>query len=205
MKWLFDCWPDGLMDREVAERLLAPYSQRLCECWFGAWTDWKTEVSEGGRARLTPTTRAGVIHNFAISRVKAILAGEGGIEICEKLGFFKFYVATDDQMAVVRFKRLGRDRLARNVRTKQQKLWYSHKPIDGVRDGATRLTVGYTLDLTQTKIEDILVTLQFRKDIVWYFSIDDGTSQIMQRPIEPIDQQGPRVRPADDRKSKTEA
>ncbi|HEV3339873.1 MAG TPA: hypothetical protein VG125_05940 [Pirellulales bacterium] len=198
--WLFDYWPDGQLGEEAVRAMMQPYRSILCDCTHGGWADWQNEVTESGRSRLSPTTRAGVVHNFTIARLKLALSANLNIQICERLGFFKFYVSNGDDLAVVRFKRLGRDRCARNVRTKQQKKWYALATIDGIREEATRVTVGYMLDLSQTKIEDILVTLQFRKDVLWYFSIDDGTAQIMQRPVAPAPgQRGPIVRPADGR------
>ncbi|MFO0851367.1 MAG: hypothetical protein U0871_22840 [Gemmataceae bacterium] len=179
----FDEPPSGYLTRAEAERQLVPLANDFSEVWHGAWTDWLSLPDEI-RSQLAPTTRANVVHDLAVGRAKGVFGQRDGFRVCEELGFFKLYVGNS---IVVRLKRLGDDdHLARNIQTDQQKQWYLHRPIPGVPDGCTRLTVGYSLDRAQVGLRDVVVSLQDGPNqLVYSFSIN-AEPQTTLIPIAPI-------------------
>lgn len=149
---------------------------------------------------MTPTTRAGIVHNAAAERARRLFAGIDGLEVCEQLGFFKLYVG---DTVVVRLKRVRPQDdgfVACNIKTKQQKRYYRHEPVDGVRDGATRLSVGYVLDETETRITQVVASLQYGlKRCIYWFTLDAAAGDlpiITPVPLPPLPPDGkPVVRP----------
>jgi len=171
MSFLFEWVPEDKLTSDQARELLSPHCERLRSTWCDAWSSWNSEVTSDGRGRLTTRSRSSCVNDFAVERAKEMFAGIDGVECCPILGFFKLYV---ENKAVLRFKRLNRDKLAMNVKTEQQVAYYQDEHIPGIRAGCTRLTIGYMLNLTETEIEDILVTYQLgrqRSSLRWWFSI----------------------------------
>src|SRR4051794_2335613 len=128
MTFLFNEYTDGFLSRQDAEALLAPYAERFAACWQRAWCGWEA-LAEDFRGRMTPTTRAGIVQNLAVSYAKETFAGDETVRVCEELGFFKLYIR---EKVIVRMKRLNRDYLAANVKTDQQKRYYRQDHIPGV-------------------------------------------------------------------------
>ena len=112
MAFLFDHWPEHVLPQEECQKRLAPFAGLFVTAWRDAWGEWEA-LSPVFRNKMQPTTRAGILHNLVVFRVKELFAGKDGIEFCEKLGFFKMYIG---EVIVVRLKRLGRDHLAKNIR-----------------------------------------------------------------------------------------
>lgn len=176
MDMLFDWVPEGKLSSDEAKELLAPHAGELCSCWQFAWLAWNEEVSADGRERLTSRSRSSCLNDFAVERAKEVFAGYDDVEGCSLLGFFKLYVG---KRAVLRFKRLNRDKLAMNIRTGQQVAYYLDEHIPGIRPDRTRLTIGYILNPAETDIDDILITYQHgRKSLLWSFSLLEGVETI---------------------------
>jgi hypothetical protein len=199
MSYLFDFWPEQLLTKDEAHALLEPFFQGLVRCWREAWREWEN-LSGDFRGKLHPRDRAGILHSLAIAQAKLIFADVPGVQICQELGFFKLYIG---DRAVLRLKRLGRDHLARNIKTKQQRKYYWHYSVAGVREGCTRLTVGYSLDVSGTTMEQVLVSLQIGLDNLLYSFLIESEPQIQTIPISPIpEDQKPKVRAKGTRKAK---
>jgi hypothetical protein len=178
---LFAWDPDGELSRNQIVDTLKPFQDRLCRCWLSAWDDWKTFVLEEGRARLDGLCCATCVNRFARVRALEEFADEAIFRADRALGFFKYYIG---DRIVVRFKKLTRERLAMNVRTRQQRRWYRNIPMNGVRRGCTRLTIGYILAVTG-EIEDVCVTFQTSPvTLGWWFSIL-GNAGTMEFPASP--------------------
>lgn len=196
---LFGFAVEGLLTEEQTTELVRPLASPLVACWYRAWKGWKA-IPEDLRIRInqSPTARANVVNALATSYAKELLPEIDSIEICEDLQFFKFYIG---DTAVLRLKRLDDDRLARNFSTEQQKLWYAHRHIEGIKDGATRLTVGYVLDAAQQEIKEVLVTLQLKNDLVYAIRLDDP-AVLVRLPEQPAPVQPAQVLPIGGRKKK---
>jgi hypothetical protein len=168
---LYPDWPDGVLSLEAAQQLVTAFGDGFNDVWDGAWSDWIGE-SEKTRGIMRPSTRSGMIHDFAVARAKEVFRGVKGVEICEKLGFFKMYIVGKAGIALVRLKHLSSDHLAKNIKTEQQRSYYWHRPIAGLHNEATRLSIGYVLAKAQTVLGDVVVSLQWGlEDLIYSFSI----------------------------------
>jgi hypothetical protein len=194
MGCLFDETPEGYLSEQDAKRVIAPYSELLNEAWRDGWEDWLS-FDAVKRSRLLPRTRACSVNDFAVARARQLFGDRPGVRTCDELGFFKLRIRSpEDELVIVRLKRLGVDHLARNIKTKQQKDYYNHAPVPGIPLGATRLTVGYVLDATQTRVESVVASLQLGlRDLIYSFGLD-AEPDIKGLPV-PLPPDMPEVRP----------
>lgn len=196
---LFADWPEHYMDLPTARRLLEPHAPQFNAAWDHALTMFNG-TSDQFRAATRAVTRANIMHDHSSDFLRTALGGVPGITFCERLGFFKIYVENEHgDVAVVRNKHLDLNYLASNVKTEQQQRWYAHDPMEDIRNEATRLTIGYTLNPTQTEIDDVIVSLQHFDDLVYYFSLRNEGNIYAAPVMAPPDGPplvGPVVRPA---------
>jgi hypothetical protein len=178
---LFDMLPEGNLTQEEAEREIEPFANRFVEVWMCAWRQWQALPADF-RGHMHPRTRANIVHDLAVGAARLAFPHTDSTECCERLGFFKIYIG---ERIVVRLKRLDGEHLACNIATGQQKSYYTHRPINGVREGYTRLTIGYTLNATCLEIESIVVSLQNGLEILVYSFVLDQEANIIAIP-EPI-------------------
>jgi hypothetical protein len=184
MDYLFDMTPEGSPGQEEAMAAIERIRGLLRDTWFAGMDEWKEQVTKRAKDQLTNRSRACCLNDFAVEAAKQRLVGIDGIDLCAALGFFKIYL---DDKYVLRLKRLNRNRLARNVKTDQQRAYYRNRPVEGIRNYCTRLTAGYMLTPAEDEIEDILITSQFgTRTLVWSSSImDDPGTMRMPIPLEP--------------------
>jgi len=180
---VFDFELEGLLTRDQAIQLVGPLKQPLANCWQFAWRDWDA-LPEEFRARVSasPIARANVLNALAVSYAKELLPAGVGIEPCDDLHFFKIYVTQGPLAAVLRFNGLGRDGAVHNINSSDQKHdYFCNLPIAGLRNDVTRLTVGYSVDPSKSRIQDITISLQIGEDLIYDIPIDD--EHIEQLPV----------------------
>lgn len=189
---LFDMVPEGYLTEDEAKKELAPITSRLVGVWRFAWKTWLDLPAEF-RGMMHPRTRAGIVHDLAVAKAKEEFRDVVTAEPCEALGFFKRYIG---ERVLIRLKRVSQDHLACNIQTEQQKLYYLHEPIDGIRDGYTRLTIGYTLNATHLEIDRIVASLQNGLETLAYSFYLDEDDKVIALPVEPapLPDVGPSVR-----------
>jgi hypothetical protein len=189
---LFDMVPDGYLTEEEAKKELAPFASKLVAIWRSAWNTWLALPAEF-RGKMLPRTRANIVHDLAIAQAKEDFRDVATAETCEALGFFKLYIG---ERVLIRLKRVNQDHLACNIQTEQQRLYYLHESIGGIRDGYTRLTIGYTLNPTHLEIDRIVASLQNGLETLAYSFYLDADDKVIAVPVEPtpLPDVGPTVR-----------
>jgi hypothetical protein len=171
MSLLFNLDPEGSPSQDEAKQIIAPFASELCQCWHDGWNDWMTEISAVGRSKLSKRSRANDLNDFAIHAAIGRFSNRPNIILDTELGFFKLYIGATAEI-VLRFKRLNRDHLAKNVRTDQQRRYYFNQPIAGIYPGSMRLTCGYLLDPIEGNIQDVRITSQYgQKLLIWSYSV----------------------------------
>jgi hypothetical protein len=183
----FENAPEGHLSEAAAQALLAGHAYRFSsEVWRDAWAEYSS-LPDGFRGQLRAVTQANILHDLAVTRAKRIFADVPNAEWDEDLGFFKLYISgpTGDA-AVIRLKRLDSEHLARNIETEQQCNYYAHKHMEGVRDGYTRLTVGYTMNRPQTDMAEIVTSLQYGREYLIYSFVLDAEPNVQQFPAAPL-------------------
>jgi len=184
---LFGMEPEEDPDKALVLSALGRIRVSLCDAWFDGFDNWRAEITDTAKAQLTSRSRACCVNDFAVESAKQLLAGVEGVELDVALGFFKIYV---DDRFVVRLKRLNGNRLARNVKTAQQRDYYLDRPINGIRNWCTRITAGYLLTPAEDAIENVFVTRQYgQRTLIWSDSLLDGPDT-MQTPV-PLAPKGP--------------
>jgi hypothetical protein len=108
-----------------------------------------------------------------------------GVSVQEKGGFFYLELEDGESRAVLRFKKLDEKRRARNYQTTQQILFSLQLQLPGWPADASRLIAGYQLDMSETEIVEMLITLPVGRKVEWYFSIEESESRIIEMPRSP--------------------
>lgn len=129
-----------------------------------------------------------------MAAARAAFTGRQGVRIGDRRGFLELLIGR----YVLRFKKLDRKGLSRNVLTDQQREWFNVQlSLPGMPPEAVRLIAGYQLDVFQSKINAVLLTRPKLRAVEWKFSIEDTTSNVVRMPTrEP--------RPADVRGTETQ-
>lgn len=187
-KSLFGDWkphPKHLTESEVIGHL-KPYMPIVKECWHGGMVDFKGEITERGRGRLSPISRGANVNDFAVAIAKELFASHPEVRFCEELGFAKWYFPGG---IVGRFKKLDWDRLAIGIKSPQAKKYYANAALAGIDNDAMRITFGYLAHKVTKDIEEVCVTFQWSpNNLAWFHRIDDTDGGIYQlpKPLAPL-------------------
>jgi hypothetical protein len=155
---------------DEAERLLSPHQAAFREIMESAWKEWE-RIPVELRSKLNARARANCLYDFIVHQARAHFQSLRDVEIIEKRGLFLLGFAG---RIILRFKKLRANRLCSNVPTNQQLRFSLQLELPGI-PLATRLNVGYMLDIAQTGIDSILVTLQSGREVLWDFPVLQGT------------------------------
>jgi hypothetical protein len=138
---------------EARERLNPVATDLLVNPQLQAVRQWNSVVGSdpAAAATITPTTRAGLIHDYTVRAVRGALAGRSEAREIEAFDFFAVAVGTD---FVVRYKYVARGLPSNNPTVAQQLLslqQYNEEMmedllLDGIPKPPTFVTCGYTLD-----------------------------------------------------------
>lgn len=166
------------MTRETAENLLKPYFPSLRQIILGAWADWESLPDEQ-RSKIDARARANCVNSFIVHNARKFFEDNNGVKVSDRRGLF--LVEFFDELNL-RFKKLTKDKKTSNVATKQQRNFVLQLELPGMPK-VVRITVGYLLDVTQTKIKDIFLVLYHGAEIAWDISILNAKSSVIQMPL----------------------
>ena len=167
-----------LISREQAETLLQPYFPQLRKIVMDAWAEWE-RIPDDHRSKCHSRARANCVSDFMEHFARVHFSENAEVVPLERRGLFLIGIANE---AVIRLKKFRSGRRISNIPTKQQIAFNLQLELPGIPK-AVRLNVGYLLDITQTKIKDILVTLQHGRTVMWHFSIADQQSTVISMPL----------------------
>jgi hypothetical protein len=180
----------GLLPKEEACEFMLPHFKRFEKCWTRAIGRWNRQ-SEDMRARLSssPLTHSSVLRTLAVSFAKELFPD--GVDektghtftSCEKLGFYKLYIAGDGRKVVLRFHIVLPDLVVRNLHASEQKEnYFKDVCIDGIENDASRLTVGCVLDEARMAIGVIGIAHQYGDRCDYSFKAETP-SRIKRMPV----------------------
>ena len=184
MARLFKFVTDDFISEKKARSLLHPIERELAGVWNSAWQAMCSMDPEH-RARLgeTPYVPPIILFGFAQSYAREVFSDreEDGIEVCDRLpGVFSFYY---QGKVLLRFNALSREFVVRNTSTSAlKKRYFRQLPIRGLTNSADRLTVGYTLDESKTRLATIGVSLQVDEDLAFHLPIDGSAGSVFPLP-----------------------
>jgi hypothetical protein len=197
-----------LLSKESAEAaLLKPYLEIIRECIKSGWDAWKSLGSRVTElhAPLSKRTRASFVYDYIVYQIKSRFHKHPKVGLVEKRGFLTLEIDGGiDARAVLRIKKLDVKNRARNYPTTQQVLFSLQLNLPGWPKDASRLIAGYKLDLTETEIQEYLVTLPLGSNVEWFFEITEGERKVTEMPARNPDQLETEVRPRSAEKTKRE-
>ena len=129
------------------------------------------------------STIAAMVCDQAYRNITLNLAGDDGLFRASHRGqrFFVF-----DGLLVLRVKKLNRNFLSSNIRTRQASHWNRQLSLDGVPT-LSRLELGYQVDLTGSVLTGVFVLLRLGNDVQWLWQIHGAqVSTFAVQPVLPI-------------------
>lgn len=160
-----------LISKSTATNLLTHHLPTLQRCLHDAWSEWQKlrdeQLARGNE--LSPTARARIIYDTAVSRARAAFAEIPEVLVSQKHGFL---VLVFGQQVAIRFKKLRNNLLPSGVRTRQQEMFATQEEIPGIPDPATYLIAGYVLDAAQVRIERLVVTCADGLGLRWVLDLE---------------------------------
>jgi len=185
-----------------AERLIGPHKQALKECVMLAWKMWLHEL-ESNPAYFFPLSnrsRANLVNDHICQNIFTDFLGKPGISMSKKCGFLVMGI---DEEINLRFKKVDSRLRHSNIPTTQQQHFDLQMPIPGLPAKAPTVIVGYLLDVSQSDIQNIVITFRCQGQLIWHFSIfeeqdgsrnaDTNTVLLPIAPVGPV--QPPKVKP----------
>lgn len=155
---------------DEAAAILHPHFPTFWDGWTQA-LEYAELVAGVSSCPVDPSMKAMLMNRAMVDYVRRELSGKPGVSVID----YNSVVLTDfEGKALVRWKKLSDRRLARNIDTRQQRLFGQQdiqSLLPGFGNGATVLVVGYQLDALGGKIKDVLVTCPFEGENLWHFSI----------------------------------
>lgn len=142
------------LTRAEAESLLKPHYERFHSCVRPAWDDYISKYPPEVRMIHTPRTKANILRDHMVERARQAFENVPNVRLLTQRGYFLVHV---EGKALLRFKKLGKNRRSRNYPTKQAIAFMDNLPLDGIPE-STRLDVGYQLNDPQTTIAAVLIS-----------------------------------------------
>ena len=156
-----------------AMEILAPHEKDFRDTLFEAWRTWQhlgeiipdchRAATSRGRANFVyDQWRHGLLHRFD-GRDKE------GIKVNSDMSSLLVFFGSD---LVVRPKRFDLQKRPVNYPTpRQQRFANLYNELPGMPPEATRVSVGYRLDITETEIKDIYVSCVHMTSVIWAYPI----------------------------------
>ena len=163
-----DAQSNSLLSVEDAKVILDPHLQKLQECITGGWDAWHRDYGHRHHV-LCSRTRASIVYDEIRHLAEKKFTDCEGTRVIPKRGFFLLYIGDE---IVLRFKKLDKRGLTRNLPTRQQRLFEAQRSIKGILPG-TYLNAGYQLDDLQQLIHRTMVSCQHQRSIQWTIELSE--------------------------------
>ena len=182
---------DGIPTSEEAKVFFKPHMKRVAECIY-AGQDVLLDFRENypnHYSQMSPTTRAGIVHDAMIARAKQVFKRlKPDVVLVDALGST---VVTFNDKYALRFKKLSDMFEARNIPTRQQ-MAFSQQTL---WPDIWNVTAGYRLDPTGHEIRDIQIVSWYYDEMLWNIEIPYKREDVLRpRGISDDDNSGATVR-----------
>lgn len=170
--------------REVAQ-LLRDDLVDIRKCIAGAWDSYQSLYSAAIRARHTPMSRAGLVHDEMVIQAEKIFDGRSGVAL-QRVN--RLFVVSFGSNLVIRFKKLDDSFRVSSVPTAQSEAFLNQQfELPGV-EMATKLYAGYRLNELETALEGVYLVCPQGRGHEWILDLDDldDADNIVQFPKNPV-------------------
>jgi len=172
------------ISQDEVENLLDPLTDIFRECMDAAWETYRTKYAEFSVIHH-PRTRANIVYDHIIANLRTRLDRVGGVRFVEQRGLIALLV---EGQLLLKFKKLTKGRLSRNIPTRQSRTFALQLPLPGLPGALANLVVGYQLNELQTDIAGIHVTCPTLDSLAWGFEIPRSPgADVVSMPVEPAD------------------
>lgn len=167
------------LSAQAAREILKPYEREVKECIVSAWDEYGKIPF---RHKLTPRTRANVVHDFMVDNARK-LEYRPGIRIHEINGLF--IICIKDKL-FIRFKKLDEDKLSHSIQTQQTLEFLGQEELP--RFPVARLIAGYELNSLQTDLKAVTITYPSGSRNAWHYDLDSETTVTQVNPEAAVDE-----------------
>lgn len=175
-----------------AEKVLAPYLDRLNRCIQHGWDTWKQDYAHKHHV-LGSRARAAIIFDEIVFKALEEFPQTDDVRAVRSSHSFMLYIG--DQLTL-RFKKIKKNGRCSNIRTHQQALFQAQVQMcfPTMLEG-TLVHAGYTLDDLQQEIARKSVVCQLRNRVVWMIPLSGNQSAlVVMPPVVPADDENNRPR-----------
>ena len=158
------------MRRAETEETLKPYNELIRSCIVDAWGECQTYLAPI-LFKLNACAIANVVFSLMTSNARERFEGVKGVKIVTKNGLF---ILSINGAVAIRFKKLGKNRLPRGIRTQQAIDFSGQIPLPGV-PSKRNLFAGYMLNILQTDIQEVYIVCPDGEGLDWYYPIKAAT------------------------------
>lgn len=154
--------------KEEILSIIAPYLEKIHECIVLAWKDYNKEC-ESIRHKISPRTRAGIVHDNMKYHAKRIFDGVRNVSYIERRGLFLLIFHS---RVCIRFKKLDGRMMSSSIPTQQTLFYLNQLEIPEIPEIEEKMIAGYKLDRLQSDIEGIHVTYpRGTRNIPWHLEL----------------------------------
>jgi hypothetical protein len=189
--------PNNQPSKEDLALTLQPHRDSLRNVIQSAFSEWMS-LTPSQLLDRSARTRASWIFDGMVKHARSSFAGVPGVELRERRNMFFLEL---NGKVLVRFKKLNRNRQVSNIPTAQQLTLLNQEvqlELNGIPRKLTVLNAGYQLNLLQTDIENLLVTLQEGRSVTWTYAlpqdVDGEAFNMTVLPQTPTSPTPPRIR-----------
>ncbi|MGZ7175982.1 hypothetical protein ACXKTX_20395 [Burkholderia gladioli] len=162
------------IDKDEALQLLGEDVHLIHSCIQAGWDDFEQDFSIAQRIKLSPRTKANIVNDMIVERVKTSFDGHIG---AEWLDINQMFLLSFFNGIVLRFKKLDSTFAASNNPTKQSNNFARQRSLPGIAK-TIHLNAGYRLNELSTELEGIYLTCpRNRKDIYWWHELGDAAAE----------------------------
>lgn len=160
-----------LIDRDQAVAALEPHLGAIFDILHGGLSDLHALPLEARRS-FTPTTRAGMVHDFQITRAARYFSEHQDVRVHE---LNKLFVYDIRQTVALRFKKFDTAFRSSNLSTGQVREFRGQVQLGGV-DAPSNLEAGYVLDPLEKEIVWAGIVCPNNDGVYWQVELKDSVS-----------------------------
>jgi hypothetical protein len=166
--WILD--ESRLISQDAAFRLLEPLFPIFATSYETAWREWDSicKANPLRTVAFTSRTRASVINDLVVQEAQSRLQKVPGVRISRLNGVF---VATVQDTAMLRFKKLDKRYQSRSILTIAQQRMLYQLPLPGLPPEATGLVAGYRINAITAEMLDVSVTCPIGQRVKWIIPV----------------------------------